>query len=81
MISIVKNIYIYISIKYEHRWEKEATIITIHREEERKKEEEERAGRESTDCSVYLAVVKSNGLACLNAEKNTLDTSAMVFNV
>ena len=34
-----------------------------------KKEEEERAGRESTDCSVYLAVVKRNGLACLNAEK------------
>ena len=29
----------------------------------------------------YLAVVKRNGLACLNAEKNTLDTSAMVFNV
>ena len=46
-----------------------------------KKEEEERAGRESTDCSVYLAVVKRNGLACLHAEKNTLDTSAMVFNV
>ena len=46
-----------------------------------KKEEEERAGRESTDCSVYLVVVKRNGLACLNAEKNTLDTSAMVFNV
>ena len=46
-----------------------------------KKEEEERAGRESTDCSVYLVVVKMNGLACLNAGKNTMDTSAMVFNV
>ena len=46
-----------------------------------KKEEEERAGRESTDCSVYLMVVKMNGLACLNAGENTMDTSAMVFNV
>ena len=46
-----------------------------------KKEEEERAGRESTDCSVYLVVVKMNGLACLNAGENTMDTSAMVFNV
>ena len=46
-----------------------------------KKEEEERAGRESTDCSVYQVVVKMNGLACLNAGENTMDTSAMVFNV
>ena len=34
-----------------------------------KKEEEEIAGRESTDCSVYLVVVKMSGLACLNAGK------------
>ena len=46
-----------------------------------KKEEEERAGRESTDCSVYLVWVKMNGLGCLNAEKNTIHISAMVFNV
>ena len=46
-----------------------------------KKEEEEIARRESTDCSVYLVVVKMNGLACLNAGENTMDTSAMVFNV
>ena len=51
---------------------------------QRRGKKERRGGksrRESTDCSVYLAVVKRNGLACLNAEKNTLDTSAMVFNV
>ena len=46
-----------------------------------KKEEEEIARRESTDCSAYLVVVKMNGLACLNAGENTMDTSAMVFNV
>ena len=46
-----------------------------------KKEEEERAVRESTDCSVYLVRVKMNGLGCLNAEKNTIDISAMVFSV
>ena len=39
----------------------------------RKEKKERRGGirarRKSTDCSVYLVVVKMNGLGCLNAEK------------
>ena len=54
----------------------------MSREEKKERRVGIRAGRESTDCSVYLVVVRMNGLGCLDAgKKNTIDTSAMVFNV
>ena len=55
----------------------------MSREEKKERRGGIRARRESTDCSVYLVVVRMNGLGCLNAEekKKTMDTSAIVFNV
>ena len=57
----------------------------MSREEKKERRGGIRARRESTDCSVYLVVVRMNGLGCLNAEKKnkkkTMDTSAVVFNV
>ena len=56
----------------------------MSREEKKERRGGIRARRKSTDCSVYLVVVR-NGLGCLNAEKKTkkktIDTSAIVFNV
>ena len=43
----------------------------MSREEKKERRGGIRAGRESTDCSVYLVVVRMNGLGCLNAEKKT----------
>ena len=41
----------------------------MSREEKKERRGGIRAGRESTDCSVYLVEVRMNGLGCLNAEK------------
>ena len=41
----------------------------MSREEKKERRGGIRARRESTDCSVYLVVVRMNGLGCLNAEK------------
>ena len=54
----------------------------MSREEKKERRGGIRAGRESTDCSVYLVEVRMNSLGCLNAEKKKkMDTSAIVFNV
>ena len=42
----------------------------MSREEKKERRGGIRARRKSTDCSVYLVVVR-NGLGCLNAEKKT----------
>ena len=41
----------------------------MSREEKKERRGGIRARRKSTDCSVYLVVVRMNGLGCLNAEK------------
>ena len=41
----------------------------MSREEKKERRGGIRAGRESTDCSVYLVEVRMNSLGCLNAEK------------